>query len=87
MQQLREKIIKALIKRGLYNPHDVFQHEPEIYPTDNVKYPYQVTCVKWNTRSTRMSVYNARFDEKKNKWIFSSTKLGQGRIAHGEQMR
>lgn len=81
----RESCYKALIEKRFYNPYDVFQHTPEFYSCDDDRYAYKIHIVKWNTRSTRMTVLWARFDEKKG-WIFSK-KPGLKRTAHGENMR
>lgn len=87
MNQDRLKEIKvALIEQKLYNPHGVFQHAPEFYPIDDDRYECEVRCIKWNTRSTRMSVYYPRFDENKDRWVFAR-KRGQKRTPHGEKMR
>lgn len=81
----RADCLKALIKKRFYNPYDVFQHEPEFYSCYDDRYAFKIHCVKWNTRSTRMTVLWARFDEKKG-WIFSK-KPGLRRSPHGEKMR
>ena len=82
----RDACLKALIEKRFYNPYDVFQHEPEFYSCDDERYAFKIHIVKWNTRSTRMTVLFARFDEKKNVWIFSK-KTGLRRTPHGEKMR
>jgi hypothetical protein len=83
----KKECLKALIEKRFYNPHDVFNHAPEFYKCEvDERYAYKIHIVKWNTRSTRMTVLWARFNEKKNKWVFSR-KPGLGRIPHGERMR
>ena len=85
-QDKLEEIKVALIEQNLYNPNDVFQHPPEFYPIDDDRYEYEVRCVKWNTKSTRIIIYYSRYDRKKGRWIFAR-KRGQRRTPHGEKMR
>lgn len=80
------EIIEALKQQRFYNPYDVFTHPPEFYSCEDKRYRCKVEIVKWNTRSTRMTVLYARFDDKKSKWIFSR-KTGLKRTPHGEKMR
>ncbi len=83
---MKEEIKQALIKKSFYNPYNVFHHEPEFYECEDERYAYKIQIVKWNTRSTRMTVLYARFDDKKHEWIFAK-KPGQKRMVHGEKMR
>jgi hypothetical protein len=85
-QEQIKKVTEALIKKRFYNPYDVFQHPPEYYACDDERYKYKIHLVKWNTRSTRMTVLYARYDDKKNQWVFA-TKAGLKRNPHGEKMR
>lgn len=85
MDKIKE-IKAALIDQNLYNPYDVFQHSPDFYKSNDERYDCIVECVKWNTRSTRVSVYYARFDKVKNRWVFARSR-GQKRTPHGEKMR
>lgn len=80
------EIIQALISRKFYNPYDVFCHAPEFYTSDFDGYSHLIHIVKWNTRSTRMTVLYARFDNKKQSWVFKNSK-GLKRNPHGEKMR
>lgn len=82
----KEELIKALEEQRLYNSYDVFSHPPEFYSSEDDRYVCKIHIVKWNTRSTRMTVLYARFNENKNKWIFSR-KPGLKRTPHGEKMR
>lgn len=85
-EKKKKELTAALIEQNLYNPHNVFHHEPEFWPVDDDRYECEVRCVKWNTRSTRISVYYPRWDQKKERWVFAR-KRGQARTAHGEKMR
>jgi hypothetical protein len=85
-KEQQEKIEEALIKKRFYNPYDVFTHPPEFYPCDDERYVCKIHIVKWNTRSTRMTILYARFDDKKQDWVFSK-KMGIKRSPHGEKMR
>ena len=80
------EITEALIKKRFYNPYNVFHHPPEFYKCDDERYVCKIHIVKWNTRSTRMTVLFARFDENRKEWIFSK-QTGVKRTPHGEKMR
>lgn len=82
-----EKAIrKALVEQKFWNPYNVFNHPPEFYLSEDDRYLRKIHIVKWDTRSTRMTVLYARFNDKKSKWIFSR-KPGLKRTPHGEKMR
>lgn len=76
----------ALKDKRFYNPYNVFHHAPEFYASDDERYKYEIHIVKWNTRSARVIMLYARYDQKKETWIFSK-KRGVRRTAHGEKMR
>lgn len=89
------QITEALINRGFYNPYDVFCHAPEFYESDVPGFVYKIHIVKWNTKSTRMSVLYARWKDEtpsfKNKhtngrWVIKRAS-GLKRTPHGEKMR
>jgi hypothetical protein len=84
--QVQEQIEAALTQQRLYYPGNVFTHPPEYYDSNDDRYVCKIHIVKWNTRSTRMTVLWARLNEKKQKWIFAR-KPGLRRTAHGEKMR
>lgn len=81
----RKEILAALIKNRFYNPHDVFHHPPEFYACPDEKYICKIHLIKWNTKSTRMTVLYCRKDA--NKGYVFSTKPGLKRTPHGEKMR
>lgn len=83
---LKKEIRSALTSKKFYNPYDVFNHEPEFYESDDDKYLYKIHIVKWNTKSTRMTVLYVRWNDKKQSWIFSRKK-GLKRTPHNEKMR
>jgi len=80
---------QTVIDRNFYNPHDVFNHQPEYYvEPETSKYKFKIHIYKWNTRSTRVTILGARFDEKQSKWVLSTYKQNSiKRQAHGEKMR
>ncbi len=80
------EIRQALIDQKYYRPHDVFQNDPEYYPCGDDRYLYKVELYRWNTKSTRMIILYVRFDQTKQRYIFSR-KMGVKRISHGEKMR
>lgn len=79
-------MVAALEEQKLYSSYNVFHHYPEFYDPEDDRYAAKVHIVKWNTRSTRMTVLFARYDEIKAKWVFARKK-GLRRAAHGEKMR
>ena len=89
MEKNRDTLLKNIIDRGFYNPHDVFHHAPEIYDEpETSKYQFKVHIVKWNTSSTGMTVLGARWDDKQGKYILSTYRTGSvKRYKHGEKMR
>jgi hypothetical protein len=82
----RDEVCEALHRKGFYNPYNVFHHAPEFYSCEDERYDYKIHIVKWNTRSTRMTILYARYDNKNKCWVFSK-KMGIKRSPHGEKMR
>lgn len=81
-------LYRALQKRGFYNPYDVFNHSPELYPPADSRYDCMVSIVKWNTSSSQLVRLNARWDSKREKYVLSTYKTGSvARQKHGEKMR
>lgn len=83
-EQISE-IITALKDQRLYNPYNVFTHSPEYYECEDERYLCEIRIVKWNTKSTRMTVLYARKRDD-GKMVFAR-KTGQKRLPHGEKMR
>lgn len=81
----RDEIEEALSAKRFYNPYNVFHHPPEFYECEDNRYKWRIHIVKWNTRSTRMTVLYARKEESKG-WVFAK-KPGVKRNPHGEKMR
>ena len=80
----QKAITEVLIKRGFYDPYDVFCHTPEFYKSDIEEYAYKIHVIKWNTKSTRMSILYVRFNL--GRWIIKRAS-GLKRTKHGEKMR
>lgn len=80
----KTEIENALEVQKLYNPYSVFTHSPEFYESDINGYECKIHIVKWNTKSTRMSVFYAR--KNADKWIFRRA-TGLKRQRHGERIR
>lgn len=83
---MKNEITEALIKKRFYNPYNVFHHAPEFYPCTDERYKYEVHVVKWNTKSARVTILYARYNDKKKQWILHRKK-GVPRQKHGEKMR
>lgn len=92
---MKAQVKEVLIKQGFYNPYDVFCHEPEFYDSDIEGYEYKIHIIKWNTKSTRMSILYARWKEEKpsfnnghnaGRWAIKRAS-GLKRTRHGEKMR
>lgn len=89
IEDILTKLRQDVIDRGFYNPYDVFNHDPKFYKEpERSRYDYKVHIVKWNTRSTRMVILGAKWNDNKNKFIISTYKMNSiKRTAHGEKMR
>jgi len=88
---MKAQIKEVLIKHGFYNPYDVFCHEPEFYESDVEGYAYKIHIIKWNTKSTRMSILYVRWKEESKthdigRWVIKRAS-GLKRTRHGEKMR
>ena len=87
-QNDKEMLIKALYDRGFYIPYDVFNHPPDIFNSQDNKYDYRVEIMKWNTRSSKLVILGARWDNKKGRFIISTYKQGSTKMqSHNEKMR
>lgn len=82
-------LYKALYERGFYNPHNVFHNAPDIeFEPENSKYDFKVQIYKWNTSSNCLIILGARWEEKQQRYILSTYKMGSvPRMKHGEKMR
>jgi hypothetical protein len=88
MEEDIEILLNELQKRGCYNPWDVFNHPPDIDKSDDPKYHYKISIIKWNTQSTRVVNLAARWCDKQKRFIISTYKQGSTkRIKHNEKMR
>lgn len=83
---VKSVIVAALENQRFYSSYNVFHHYPEFYDPEDERYAAKIHIVKWNTRSTRMTVLYARYNEQLSKWVFARKK-GLKRTAHGEKMR